>query len=285
MTRKRISCFLALAVFVCPPLFYGCIFGASDDNKGKSPSLSGMILIPSKNHSFQMGANNVAAPVHQVSFTYDFYMDTIEVTQGDYQTLVGVNPSYFKSSLRPVERITWFDAILYCNKRSLREGLDTVYRYSAIFGIAGDGVDSMNGLSRDDSKKGYRLPTEAEWEYAYRGGTQTAFYWGNSEDSTDAYAWYSTNAGDSTRPVGLKKPNSFGLHDMAGNVYECIYDWYGEYDSLPQIDPKGPDTGSFHALRSGCWFNVPSVLTAGHRGKEPADDRNLDVGFRCVITR
>ena len=285
MNINRAFCFLFAITFVCSTFFNACIFGSSDADKKKSPSLSRMILVTSKNHSFQMGANNVAMPVHQVSFTYDFYMDTTEVTQGDYQALMGVNPSYFKDSLRPVERITWFDAVLYCNQRSRREGLDTVYRYTGISGVPGDGADSLKGFIMDNSKKGYRLPTEAEWEYAYRGGTHTIFYWGDSEDSADAYAWYSPNSGDSTRPVGLKKPNGFGLHDMAGNVYEWISDRYGDYDSIPQIDPQGPDTGSFHALRGGCWFNVPFVLSAAYRGKEPAVDRNLDVGFRCVISR
>jgi formylglycine-generating enzyme required for sulfatase activity len=265
-------------------IFYGCLWDNSDANKTKIPG--GMTLVSAKGHSFQMG-DSISAPLHEVVFTYDFYMDQTEVTQADYRSLMDTNPSYFNhDSQRPVERVTWYDAIIYCNRRSQRDGLDTVYRFSALSRMEdGFGVDSMIGLVIDYTKKGYRLPTEAEWEYAYRGGTQSVFYWGNNPDSTGDYSWYAANSRDSTQPVAQKKPNTYGLYDMAGNVYEWIADWYDDYTSSPETDPRGAAEGALHALRGGCWFNTPQILRAAHRGKEPANDRNLDVGFRCALTK
>ena len=230
-----------------------------------------------------------AQPAHAVTIS-SFYMDTIDVTQGDYQALTNVNPSYFKGEARrPVENVTWFDAVLYCNARSRHDVLDTVYSYTATVSGAGNRCVKLADLSIDMSKNGYRLPTEAEWEYACRGGTTTPYYWGDDSNTVTVaqYAWYNRNSGASTHPVATKPANGFGLYDMVGNVWQWCNDWYGWYGNAAQVDPKGPATGSFRMLRGGAWRSNSGAfdnlfLRSAYRFIYLPRDHYLYVGFRCV---
>jgi formylglycine-generating enzyme required for sulfatase activity len=196
----------------------------------------GMVLVKAKDSSFAMGStlDDNAKPVHTVRFTYDFWMDTTEVTQGSYDSVMKAgypgftvnewDPQYGKGSSFPVFGRTWYDAVLFCNAVSKKSGLDTVYCFDTVSGDLGNGCE-LRITSIDTQGIGYRLPTEAEWEYACRGGTTTEYYWGNG--TVQDYAWFRTNANNSSHPVSKKKPNSFGLYDLSGNVAEWCVDLYG----------------------------------------------------------
>ena len=234
--------------------------------------------------------SNKEQPVHSVTLS-SFYMDTTEVIQGDYFALMGVNPSYFPSDLWPVETVTWFDAVLYCNKRSKCDGLDTVYSYASVMGAPGNGCVALSGLAVDFAKNGYRLPTDAEWEYACRAGSTMDYYWGRSFPPTtlddtltiDSNAVWRHNAGGMTQAVAGKKPNAFGLYDMAGNVMEWCNDWHGVYDSTAQTDPTGPSSGSYRVTRGGCYDdNSGSQERSTYRGNYLPTSREKFYGFRCV---
>ena len=246
----------------------------------KCANTRGMVLLNSAGTSFQMGQAGVADTVHQVNFTYDFWIDMTEVTQENYTALMGVNPSYFGGTGNlPVEQVTWFDAVLYCNARSKSLGFDTVYSYTSITGIPGDSC-VLSGVSIDLAKKGYRLPTEAEWEYACRAGTTTDYYWGNG--SIDSYAWYTNNCAE-TRAVGGKTANAYNLFDMCGNVCEWCNDWYDIYNSGNQTDPEGPLSESDRVKRGGSWDYTSLNLRSASRFFDPPDIRTYDIGFRVVL--
>jgi formylglycine-generating enzyme required for sulfatase activity len=254
--------------------------------------------IPSKDITFTMGDDSLfvdTRPAHSVTITYDFNMDSTEVTQGDYQTCVGVNPSYFANDTKcPVEQVSWFEAALYCNKRSRRDGLDTVYGYTSITETSGPGgrvmIDLVN-LTTDLSAIGYRLPTEAEWEFACRAGTTTDYYWGRNsppETFNDSLA-IDSNAvcgiirqTSSPHPVATKRPNTFGLYDMSGNVWEWCNGWKESYNGNASIDPVGPLTGSWRVLRGGSW--VPEwILESAARLSSTSNSYDKTFGFRVVL--
>jgi len=205
-------------------------------------------------------------PQRQVTVS-SFYMGKYPVTQSSYQEIMGRNPSAFKGQNQPVEQVSWFDAVEYCNKRSVNEGLTPVY--------------TINGSSVTWNREanGYRLPTEAEWEYACRAGTQTPY---NSSSSINDIAWYSSNSKGKTQPVGEKEPNSWGLYDMHGNVLEWCWDWLGRYSAEAQTDPQGAASGTERVYRGGCWrFEANQVRSAYRYGNHP-QLRAFIVGFRVV---
>ena len=235
--------------------------------------------------TFQMGKIGLAVPVHTVNIS-SFSMDSTEVTQGEYQRVMSQNPSHYTgSSNYPVEYVTWFDAVLYCNKRGKLEGRDTIYSYTSITGIAGNGCTGLTNLSYDLARNGYRLPTEAEWEYACRAGTTTDYYWGNvSSSANDLYSWPPNGAGGA-HIVGSKLPNGFGLYDMSSSVWEWCNDWYGSYDAALQTDPIGPATGSNRLLRGGGEGDNPTAYTlrsAYRNGLYSPNMRDYSDGFRVA---
>jgi formylglycine-generating enzyme required for sulfatase activity len=225
--------------------------------------------------TFRMGSANGGdddeRPVHTVTLT-SFYMGKYEVTQKEWVEIMGANPSHFKGDTLPVEQVSWHDAIEYCNKRSLREGLTPAYRGS------GDSVTC------DLSASGYRLPTEAEWEYAAKGGANGAYltYEYAGSNSVDGVGWYNGNSSRRTHPAGQKQPNDLGLYDMSGNVWEWCWDWYGNYPGGSQTDPVGPASGSRRVLRGGSWENSAPLLRSAHRGGDTPKNRYGIYGFRLV---
>jgi formylglycine-generating enzyme required for sulfatase activity len=172
------------------------------------------------------------------------FMGKYEVTQAEYEKVTGRNPSYRLQDSLPVDRVTWDEADAFCRET------------------------------------GGRLPTEAEWEYAARAGSASAFYWGDGD--AKEYAWYRDNSEDRTQKVGLKRPNGWGLYDMAGNVFEWVQDWYGEYDSAEVDHPKGPATGTAKVIRGASWYSEAASLSLSARFNNRPGFRNFKVGFRCA---
>lgn len=293
------------------------LLSCSSDKKTTNPpttfSPAGMVLIQAKDVSFQMGSSgnlDNEQPVHTVTFSADFWMDTTEVTQVDYEAVMSqaytayTTPSwhdpYGLGTRYPAYYVTWGDAALYCNARSLRDGLDTVYTYSAIVGTPGNMCELTNA-AYDLTKSGYRLPTEAQWEFAARGGTTTDFSWGKdfdpypetSSDTTEVNnhaVWY-MNAWQygaeepefGTHQVASKLPNAYRLYDMAGNLYEWCNDWYGDYSSGPVTDPTGPTTGDWRCTRGGSWGNHTQYLRSSNRTFFIPDYTYYFIGFRAVV--
>ncbi|MGA2508400.1 MAG: SUMF1/EgtB/PvdO family nonheme iron enzyme [Chitinispirillaceae bacterium] len=258
-----------------------------------------MKLIPAG--SFLMGVDSIyqsagavntyGDTIHHVTVSR-FSMDTTEVTQAEYRSLMGVNPSHFRDSAdwlsRPVENVTWFDAVLYCNTRSKMEGKDTVYSYSNIEGTPENGCTALSDLSINYAKKGYRLPTEAEWEYACRGGTTTTYWWGADTNGMGARVRYFCESNYTTYPVATKLANAYGLYDMTGNVREWCNDWYGSYTAGAATDPKGATMGINRVLRGGSWYCTLDPFRSAYRyGYVPIHGygRYGYFGFRCVLPR
>jgi len=218
-------------------------------------------------------------PVHSVTLT-SFEMSVYEITQGQYQAVTMTNPSYFDAGDNyPVEQVSWEDAVKFCNALSEAAGFEKCY--------------NERTWACDFSKNGFRLPTDAEWEYACRAGTETFFYTGNDLSSDhdvntskdlDRAAWYNGNSGGETHPVGEKEQNSFGLFDMHGNIYEWCNDWFGEYyySSSPSSNPTGPSTGSFRVRRGGCIFNNARYCRSAIRAADYPTYTNYAAGFRIV---
>ncbi len=206
-------------------------------------STEGMIFV--KGGSFQMGSNDSNSdekPIHSVTVS-DFYIGKYEVTQKEWKAVMGSNPSNWKGDNLPVERVSWYDAVEFCNKKSEMEGLQKCY--------SGSGKN----ITCDFTKNGYRLPTEAEWEYAARGGNKSKGYKYSGSNNIGDVAWYTSNSGSKTHPVGTKRSNELGIYDMSGNVWEWCWDWYDEnyYSISPGSNPRGPNSGKFAVLRGGSW--------------------------------
>ncbi len=226
---------------------------------------------------------------HRVTLTRAFMMKATEVTQGEWESLMGDNPSYFKAcgGSCPVEQVSWYEAIAYANALSKKEGLEICYR---------DGekeYDKSSASSKTEPRwpkgldcLGYRLPTEAEWEYAARAGTTTAFYTGDITEPTgrdanlDRAGWYEENSDRKTHPVGQKAANGGGLYDMHGNVWEWVWDRYRDYGQGEQRDPLGAQTGVSRVLRGGSWYYFARHCRSAFRYYYSPDYRFNYLGFR-----
>ncbi len=243
----------------------------------------------------EAGRDSDEGPQHQVTVS-DFWMIKTEVTQKDYTALMGTNPSRFKGDSLPVEQVSWYDALVYCNKLSLQDGLEPCYSINGAtdpgrWGAVPTGSDATwNKAVCNFSANGWRLPTEAEWEYACRAGTTTATAYGNSLSSTQAnfdggYPYGGAAVGpylQKTTPAGSYKPNAWGLYDMHGNVYDWCWDRYGAYTSGSQRDPVGASSGDGRVLRGGSWGgDGRSARLASRNGNNPLF-RLYDIGVRVV---
>jgi formylglycine-generating enzyme required for sulfatase activity len=213
-------------------------------------------------------------PQHMVKITRPFYLGAHQVTQGQYRSIMGKNPSTFKGSdSLPVENVSWFDAVEFCNKLSEKENRTPCYGY---------GPDNTAGFFGGN---GYRLPTEAEWEYACRAGSSTLYPFGDDASALGGFAWYESNSESKTHAVGQKKPNAWGLHAMLGNVWEWCADGYGKnyYASSPPADPPGAAGVSNRVIRGGSWFNGPRYCrSACQYGRTPGYRIN-SLGFRLAL--
>jgi formylglycine-generating enzyme required for sulfatase activity len=252
----------------------------------KKSAPSGMIWIASG--TFMMGSPHSEAgrrddeTRHQVTISKGFYMGNYEVTQAEYQAVMGNNPSDFKGIDLPVENVSWYDAVEYCNKRSQQERLRPAYTIS--------GSGDRRNVTWDRNANGYRLPTEAEWEYACRAGTTSPFSTGSNitteQANYDGNYPYNGNATkiyrEGTTAVGSFAANRWGLYDMHGNVWEWCWDWFGSYSSGLQTDPTGADSGVSRVNRGGSWYIYAQYLRSAYRLYENPSIRNSDLGFRLV---
>ena len=208
-----------------------------------------------------------------------FYMGKYAVTQREYELIMGINPSHFKGANLPVENVSWFDAAAYCNARSIHEGFGPLY-------ILKGEIVRWNWHA-----VGYRLPTEAEWEYACRAGTVTAFNTGDkiTTDQANYDGTYSYNKSvketyrETTVPVGGFEPNQWGIFDMHGNVWEWCWDWYGPYNLRNTVNPTGPASGSSRIIRGGSWGGSARYLRSANRCSNVPFSRDNYLGFRVLL--
>jgi formylglycine-generating enzyme required for sulfatase activity len=296
--QSRLILMMVTAVFATCLSSAGAVMAQSEKEITNSIGMK-LVLIPKG--TFQMGSPIEEAGAdddeaqHQVTISKDYYLGVTEVTQGQYEKVMGTNPSYFQkrvirksdSSMYPVEQVSWEDAVEFCKK--------------------------LSDLP-EERKAGrvYRLPTEAEWEYACRAGSKTAYSFGDNGRDLGNYAWFGNNSGSkeldsdalwarlkdnpreylntllsagcATHPVGEKKANAWGLYDMHGNVWEWCSDWYGDYPKGAVSDPTGGREGSPPVDRGGCWFDGAANCRSAVRARRDPSDRNLRFGFRVALS-
>ncbi|MHC4202193.1 MAG: formylglycine-generating enzyme family protein, partial [Planctomycetota bacterium] len=202
------------------------------------------------------GWQGVEKPKHKVAITLGFYIGKYEVTQAQYEAVMGGNPSKWKEPNRPVEQVTWHEATELCR------------------------------LATERTRKQFRLPTEAEWEFACRASSTGRYCFGSDEGGLGDYAWYGSNSGGQTHPVGQKKPNAWGLHDVHGNVWEWVADRYAAdyYADSPRENPTGPDTGNRRLLRGGSWSNYGRSCRSAFRNHNSPSSRYNSLGFRAALS-
>ncbi len=219
-------------------------------------------MIKVEGGTFNMGAtseqggdaNGDESPVHSVTLS-DYYIGETEVTQELWEAVMGSNPSYFKGSQKPVEHVSWNDCKEFITK--------------------------LNRLTG----KNFRLPTEAEWEYAARGGNKSKGYKYSGSNTIGNVAWYTDNSSSKTHDVKTKTPNELGIYDMSGNVWEWCEDWHGSYSSGSQTNPMGPSSGSDRVLRGGSWYYSAKYCRVSFRGINLPVHRDISFGFRLALSQ
>lgn len=263
---------------------------------GNSPDNSKMVLV--EGGTYQMGSNEgatISKPVHSVTLN-SFYIAKHEVTQKEWVTVMGTNPSEFTGNEeRPVESISWFEALVYCNKLSISQGLTPCYKINGStnpdswntipINSSASNYNSWIAATCNWSANGYRLPSEAEWEYAARGGKNSGGYTYPGANNLQNIAWYNENSNNETKPAGQKSPNELGLYDLSGNVFEWCWDWEGSYNASPVTNPYGPTAGDgiddAKIFRGGCYF-YNFGLRVYDRNSSVTYEKDSLIGFRIV---
>jgi formylglycine-generating enzyme required for sulfatase activity len=252
MIMKKSMLFSVIIPLVITVSTFGILAEAADKTFVSPVMGAEFVLIPPG--TFMIGdMQNFSG--HQVTISKPFYMQTTEVTQGQWEKIMGSNPSNFKNCGGdcPVDNVSWIDVQGFIRK-----------------------------LNQVEETSKYRLPTEAEWEYACRAGATANYSFGDSVDELGSYAWYNVNSGNRTHPVAQKKPNAWGLYDMHGNVWEWCKDWYDDYPSGAVSNPEGPSSGQHRVMRGGAWLGSASTLKSAFRGEDYPVVQSHDIGFRLV---
>jgi formylglycine-generating enzyme required for sulfatase activity len=223
----------------------------SDEDKMKIPEFE-MVFV--EGGTFMMGSEyyNIEEPIHEVTLS-SFKIAKYQVTQKEWKSLMGDNPSSYKGDNLPVHKVNWYD------------------------------IDEFISRLNQATGKNYRLPTEAEWEYAAGGGNKSQGFLYSGSNNIDKVAWYIRNTDYGQEPVGTKAANELGIYDMSGNVWEWCSDWYGNYPSTPQIDPKGPISGEQLVIRGGCIYSIEAWCRVTMRMAKYPISSEANVGFRLVL--
>jgi formylglycine-generating enzyme required for sulfatase activity len=272
---------IIMLCFLAAFLVYGNLRNADAQISGKIETevVAGITMVAIPGGSFEMGSDAEYAdwtekPVHKVTLA-PFFIGKTEVTQEQYTAVTGTNPSHFSGFENlPVESVSWYDAAKFCNLQSEKAGLEKCYDETT--------------WKCDFTKNGFRLPTEAEFEYANRAGTKTKYWSGNSYEDLCRVAWFQANSGSKTHPVGTKPANPFGLHDTHGNVWEWCNDWYMEnyYTISPELNPRGINYGFSKVARGGGrFYSSARHSRATIRGGLPPDTKSESYGFRVARNR
>jgi len=238
---------------------------AGDASAGRTANLRNsvgveFVLIPAG--TFRMGSadgHDQEQPVHEVRITKPFYLGVYEVTNAQWKAVMGSVPSQWQDDDRPVERVNWDDAVAFCGR------LSTLSEEKAVGRV-------------------YRLPTEAEWEYACRAGSATRYSFGDDVTGLERHGWFDGNSDGATHPVGRKQPNAWGLYDMHGNVWEWCADWYGAYSAEAAPDSEGPAAGSARIDRGGSWNAPAGYCRSARRYRIAAGSRSRDLGLRVALS-
>ena len=276
--RKTVAISEGQTASITGTLASNAVASSSSNTSGYSSGSSSMvsgsntISIPVKNGisiemvkieagTFMMGATSEMKnpdidekPVHQVTLTNDYYMGKYEVTQALWEAVMGSNPSKYKGDNLPVESVSWNDCQEFISR-----------------------LNSLTGRK-------FRLPTEAEWEYAARGGKKSRSYQYSGSSNISDVAWYDENCGSTTRAVGIKRPNELGIYDMSGNVWEWCHDWYSSYSSLSQMNPIGAISGACRVRRGGSWDNSVWYSRSSSRSYDTSDYSRINLGLRLALT-
>ena len=264
-------------------------------------SIVEMVQIPGG--TFTMGSNDStdwnAQPAHHVILTDSFYIGIYVLTQEQWQTVMETNPSYFQGTSddrivtsgeiqirRPVDCVSWYDTIVFCNRLSIQEGLTPAYRISGSTNpndwgnIPTSSNSTWNAVEIVSGSRGYRLPTEAQWEYACRAETTTIWSYGNTMNGD--YMWFYPNGNNRTHEIGKKMPNAWGLYDMHGNVWEWCWDRYSTYTGGVQTNPSGASSGSDRIIRGGAFDSSGPNTRLALRSSYSPDYKSSNFGFRLV---
>ncbi len=231
-------------------------------------------MVLAEGGTFRMGSNDrleTEKPEHMVRIT-SFYINKYAVTQKEWIAIMGSNPSELDGEFLPIDNISWYDAVVFCNKRSVAEGFTPCY------------IINGEEVTCNWEVNGYRLPTEAEWEFAMRGGNHSQGYEFSGSNDINEVAWYADNSGWTAHPIGLKKENELGLFDMSGNIYEWCWDIYGPYTGEDKKNPKGPEEGPNRVFRGGSWSSKKDYCTVSNRYYDNAANQMFNIGLRLVRT-